>query len=121
MVTDYTHKIIGDSTISGWDCYEIQMIPKPNAAVVWGKVLIWASKKEYMELKAEFFDEDGFLVNTMTTNDIKKLGGRLLPAHMEMIPADKKGHKTILDYQSMEFNKPIPERFFSLQNMKRLQ
>ncbi len=121
MVTDYTHKIVGDTTINGWDCYEIQMTPKPNAAVVWGKVLIWASKKEYMELKAEFYDEDGYLVNTMETSDIKKLGGRLLPAHMEMIPAGKKGHKTILEYQSMKFNEPIPDRFFSIQNMKRLQ
>lgn len=121
IVTDYTHKIVGDSTIDGRDCYKILMIPKPGAAVVWGKVIIWISKKEYMELKVKYYDEDGNLVSTMETSDIKMLGGRLLPTHMEMIPADKKGHKTVLDYHSMTFNKPIPDRFFSLQNMKRLQ
>jgi len=121
VVTDYNHTIIGDSTLMNHDCYEIKMIPKPNAPVVWGKVLIWVTKKGYMELRAEFFDEDGNLVNTMVASDIKNIGGRELPSHLEMIPADKKGHKTVLDYQSLTFNSPIPDRFFSIQNMKHLQ
>ena len=121
MVTDYTHSLIGDSTIAGYKCYKIKMIPKPDAAVVWGKVLIWITQKEYMELRVEFFDEDGNLVNTMNASDIKDLGGRELPARMEMIPSDKPGNKTILMYHSLTFNKPIPLSFFSTQNMKRLQ
>jgi len=121
MVNDYTHSLDGDSTIAGYDCYKIKMIPKPDAAVVWGKVLMWISKKEYMELRVEFYDEDGNLVNTMTTSDIKELGGRELPARLEMTPADKPGNKTILIYHSLTFNKPIPLNFFSTQNMKRLQ
>jgi|GEM_PF-46447 len=121
MVTDYTHSLIGDSTITGYKCYKIKMIPKPDAAVVWGKVLIWITQKEYMELRVEFFDEDGNLVNTMNASDIKELGGRELPARMEMIPSDKPGNKTIMIYHSLTFNKPIPLSFFSTQNMKRLQ
>lgn len=121
MVTDYTHTLVGDSTISGYKCYEIKMIPKPNAAVVWGKVLVWITKKEYMELKIKFFDEDGSLVNTMNASDIKNLGGRELPAQMEMIPSDKPGNKTILTYHKLTFNQPISLNFFSTQNMKRLQ
>ena len=121
MVTDYTHSLVGDSTIAGYKCYKIKMIPKPDAAVVWGKVLIWITQKEYMELRVEFFDEDGNLVNTMNASDIKNLGGRELPARMEMIPSDKPGNKTILIYHSLTFNQPIPLSFFSTQNMKRLQ
>ncbi len=121
MVTDYTHSLVGDSTIAGYKCYKIMMIPKPDAAVVWGKVLIWITQKEYMELRIEFFDEDGNLVNTMNASDIKDLGGRELPARMEMVPTDKPGNKTILMYHSLTFNQPIPLSFFSTQNMKRLQ
>lgn len=121
MVTDYKHTLVGDSTIAGYPCYQIRMIPKPDAAVVWGKVLIWITKKGYMELRIEFFDENGHLVNTMNASDIKDLGGRELPARMEMIPADKPGNKTILIYHSLTFNKPVSENFFSIQNMKRVQ
>jgi len=38
VVTDYTHILAGDSTISGYDCYKIEMTPKPEAAIVWAKV-----------------------------------------------------------------------------------
>ncbi len=41
------------------------------------------------------------------------MGGRLLATMLEMIPKDKPGHKTIITYQSEEFDKPIPDDFFS--------
>jgi len=121
VVTDYTHSIVGDSTLQGHACYKIKMVPKPNAPVVWGKVFLWVTKDRYLNLRAEYYDEDGHLVNTMEGSDIKNLGGRDLPSHMEMVPADKKGQKTVLDYQSLKFDTSIPDDFFSLQNMKHLQ
>ena len=44
-------------------------------------------------MHAEYFDEDGKLVNAMHCSDIKMLGGKLLPGRMEMVPAEKKGNK----------------------------
>jgi len=49
------------------------------------------------------------------------MGGRVIPTLMEMIPVDKEGHKTILEYRSAEFDIPITETFFSEQNMKRIR
>lgn len=121
IVTDYDHTIIGDTTIGGRACYKIQMIPKPSAAVVWGKVLIWIDKKDFLMLQVEYFDEEGKLKNTMLAGDIKMLGGRLLPTRLEMIPADKKDNKTVLIYSSIEFDKPINDNFFTTQNMPKMQ
>ncbi len=97
------------------------MVPKPEAAIVWGKVYLWVDKKDYLILKAEYYDEENVLVNTMLSSDIKMLGGKLIPAKTEMIPADKKGNKTVLLYNSLVFDKPIEESFFSTQNMQRVQ
>ena len=121
IVEDYTHKIIGDEKIGGYDCHKIELIPKENAAVVWGKIIMWIDKSEYFEMKMEYFDEDMNLVNTQTASNVTQFGDRKLPAHLEMIPADKEGHKTILDMKDMEFNTDIPESFFSQQNMKRVK
>lgn len=120
-VNDYNSTITGDSTIEGRDCYKITLLPKPNAGVVWGKVIGFISKKDLLELRLEFFDEDGYLVNVMNATDIKNLGGRSLPAKLEMIPQDKPGHKTIMVYQKLEFDKPISESFFTIQNMQRVR
>ncbi len=79
------------------------MIPKEDAAIVWGKVIVWVDKTEYMQLKVEFYDEDEFLVNTMLGKDPKTFEGKLLPSVMEMIPADKPGNKTIMKTISREY------------------
>ena len=121
IVVDYTHKIIGSEEVDGYDCYKIELTPKPNAAVVWGKILMWVSKKGYYELQIEYFDETGTLINKQLGSEIKKMGSRTLPTKFTMIPMDKKGNKTILKLINVVFNKPIPDRFFSQQNMKRLR
>lgn len=120
-VTDYDHELVGEETIQGYECYKIEMTPKPDAPVVWTRVDVWISKEEYIELKAEFYDEFGELINVMNGMNIKEFDGRQIPSRMEMIPMDKEGHKTVLEYRSMEFNEGIPERFFSVQNMRRIQ
>ena len=121
IVKDYTHAIIGDEEIEGRLCYKIELIPKPDAPVVWGKVFMWVDKKDLLQLKVEFYDEDDFLVNIMLGKDIKMMGGRLLPATFEMIPADEEGKKTVIEQIEIEFDKPIDEKFFSIQNMKRVR
>lgn len=118
LVTDYTHEFGEEETIEGYDCYQIIMIPKEDAAIVWGKVIVWVDKTEYMQLKVEFYDEDGYLVNTMLGKDPKDFDGKLLPSEMEMIPADKPGNKTIMRTISMEFDIEIDESFFTTRNMK---
>jgi outer membrane lipoprotein-sorting protein len=97
------------------------MLPTPSSSVVWGKVLMWVDKKDYLMLGAEYYDEEGKLINTMVAGDIKMLGGKLLPSRMEMIPADKKGQKTVLLYTSLVFDNPIDDNFFTTQNMPRVQ
>ena len=121
IVVDYTHELLGTETIEGRKCYKIELTPKENAPVVWGKVLSWIDTEEFMQMKAEFFDEDGYLVNTMYGKNVKKMDDRLLPSILEVVPADEEGHKTIVEYLNLNFNKPIEESFFSVQNMKRVR
>ena len=121
IVNDFSHKLLGSETIEGRSCYKIELIPNEDAAVVWGKVISWIDKTDYLELKSEFYDEDGYLVNTMLGKDIKSLGGKLLPARLEVIPADEEGNKTVMEYLWIEFDKPIEESFFSVQNLKKIQ
>ena len=120
VINDYAHKLIGSEKIGDRDCYKIELKPKEDAAVVWGKVLSWIDKKDFLQMKVEFYDEEGYLVNTMYGKQIKTLGGKLLTSVLEVVPADEPGNKTIVEYLRMEFDKPIDDAFFSLQNMKRV-
>ncbi|WP_238354523.1 outer membrane lipoprotein-sorting protein [Fulvivirga marina] len=120
IVEDYVHSFSGDTTINGRQCYIIDMIPKPEAAIVWGKLTLYIDKKDFLELHTKFYDEDEELINTMNASNIKMMGGRLIPTYIEMIPADKPNQKTVLIYSNVIYNKPIPDTFFTLQQMKKL-
>jgi len=121
IIDDFTHQITGSEKIEGYDCYIIELIPKPEAAVVWGKIKLWISKEDYFELKGEYFDEDGQIVNEMTSSNIRQMGDRRLPSRMVMVPVDKPGNQTILEMIDVVFNKPIEDDFFSQQNMKNVR
>ncbi|GAA4822995.1 outer membrane lipoprotein-sorting protein [Algivirga pacifica] len=121
IVNDYTHKIVGEEKIDGHTCWKIEMIPNEDAAIVWGKVNVWISKEHYLQMKAENFDEDMYLVSTMVASKVKQMGGKLLPTVMEMTPADEPGNKTIMIYNTAKFDHKIPDSFFSMQNMRRVR
>ncbi|NBC67186.1 MAG: outer membrane lipoprotein-sorting protein [Bacteroidetes bacterium] len=121
VITDYTYTLLEDETVDGYDCYKIEMIPKPDAPIVWARVVSFISKDEYLNLRVEYYDEDDEMVRVMTGSEVEQLGGRLLPTRMEMIPVEDEGNRTIITYQDIEFDIDISERFFSIQNMKRVQ
>lgn len=121
IVNDYTHELLPSEEVEGMDCYKIKFTPKPDAPVVWGSILLWVEKENFNQLKVEYFDEDGYLINTMLLSDLKEMGGRVVPSRMEMIPAEKEGHKTVLIYEKLDFSVNLKDSFFSLQNMKRVR
>ena len=118
IVNDYEHSIIGDTIIDSRHCYVIQMLPKPEAAVVWGKLIVCIDKKDMLELHTRFYDEDGSLINTMNAYDVRIMDGRLIPTRFEMIPENKKNQKTEMIYKYIQYNKLIEDGFFTTERMK---
>ncbi len=121
IVVDYTHKLIKEENFDKTLCWVIEATPKPNAPVVWGKQVIWISKGEYNMRKVEYYDEFEDLINTMSTFDVKILGGRKIATRQEMLPADKPDQKTVLLFHKAQFDFDIPFEFFSQKNMRDLR
>ncbi len=121
IVYDYNHFIRGDTTINGYESWKIELIPKDDAAVVWGKIEVWVAKEDYIELLVKYYDEDDYLINTMILSDIREMGGRVIPSKMDMIPAENPDQRTVIIYKDIEFDIDIDEDFFSIQKMKRIR
>jgi hypothetical protein len=121
IVVDYTQKLLGREKVRDMECYKIELIPLPDAAVTWGKIITWITVDGFNQWEVEYYDEDSTLINVMNASDIKRMGDREIPTKLEIDPVNKKGNKTILVINSMIFNQPISESFFSQQNMKSLK
>jgi len=121
IVNDYEHEILGTEEMNGESCYKIQFTPKPDAPVVWGKLISWVSKDGYHMFRTEFYDEDDYLVKTELASDVKTMDGEEITTKFTTIPADKEGHKTIMIMKEVDFNHEIEDGFFSQMNMKRIR
>jgi len=120
-VNDFTHKLLGREQVREFDCFKIELTPKENAAIVWGKVISWICSTDFVEIKSEFYDEDNLLVHTINSFDVKSFGNRRMPTRMEVVPAERPNQKTVMKIINQEFDINIDESFFSQQNMRRVR
>ncbi|MCC5940582.1 MAG: outer membrane lipoprotein-sorting protein [Balneolaceae bacterium] len=121
LIDDFDHELLRTEEYNGYESYVIEMIPKPDTPIVWGKVKMWIAKDDYIQLRIENYDQRDQLVNTMELDEIEEIGNRKVPKRITVIPADKDNERTILTYQQIEFGIDVDEEFFSRANMQRLR
>jgi hypothetical protein len=118
MVDDYDITIGFDGERAGVPVWEFVLMPKPTAAVVWGKVVMQVRQADLMPTWARYYDDRGNLVRTMTFGDYRRFGDRLVPAVMTVRPEDKPDEHTTVRYRELAFDVPLTPAFFSLRNLQ---
>lgn len=118
MVEDYTHTLLGVERPDGVSAYRVQSIPKPEAAVVWGKIVYFIRAADRLPLKQEYYDERGELIKVMTFSDVRTLGGRVIPTRWSMQPVAKPGNRTEMVIREIAFDRPIDRSLFTLANLQ---
>ena len=119
LAEDYDPRITFEGVKSGREIIEFTLIPKPDAPVVWGKIVTRVFGPDHLPIRTEYYDEDMELARTMDFTDIKVMGGRRLPAVMRVVPTDKPDEYTELVYQSIRLDIDLADQFFSLQQLRR--
>jgi len=98
--------------------HEYTLTPKPDAAVVWGKIVLQIRQADSVPTWQGFYDENGKLIRELTFSEYKKMDGRLIPTRLSMRATDKAGARTTIEYEEIAFDAPISEGTFSLPNPK---
>ena len=97
--------------------YVIACIPKPTAAVVWGKVVATV-RQDLAPVKVDFYDEKDVLVRTISYGDVRTINGRITPMSMELTPHDKPGEYTRITFESLDLDVQLSDDVFTLQSLK---
>ena len=100
---------------SGW---WIRLDVKAGVVGRWARIDILVSD-DGLPIEERHFDRKGRLARVMTFDEIRTLGGRRLPAHLMLTPADTPGQRTELRYLEVQFDVPIPDDTFSLSRLER--
>jgi hypothetical protein len=118
IIDDYDIEISFDGERDGVRVWEFELTPKPEAPVVWGRIEEQIRQADLMPTWVRYYDEGGELMRTMTFDGYQSMGGRLVPASMLVVPADKPNERTALLYHELEFDIDLEESFFSLRNLR---
>ncbi len=116
---DYTSSITFEGKRKGVSIYELTSVPKEDAAVVWGKVVMQIRQKTLSPYQAFYYDEEGLLIRTMTFDQPRLIDKRTVPMRMTLQPEDKPEESTVIVYQDIVFEIPLKDSFFSLQNLQK--
>jgi len=119
LADDYDPRITFRGKREGREIIEFTLLPHQDAAVVWGRIVMTVTAQGHLPLLATYYDEDGVLARTIYFSEVKKMGGRLLPAVLKVVPTDKPGEYTELVYETMRFDLDLPESLFSLLELRR--
>jgi hypothetical protein len=98
---------------------EVTAVPRPDAAVVWGRLLYTIDMERLAPLTILYYDEGGALVRTIAFDQVKMISGRWIPLRMIVRPVDKPAEYTELTYTTLAFDVKLAEDFFSLRTIRR--
>jgi outer membrane lipoprotein-sorting protein len=116
---DYDTKITFEGEREGQNLLELTLYPKPEAPVVWGKIVSTIRAEDYIPLKMTYFDEDGEEVRVLAFGDIKEMGGRTIPTILTMRPLDKPKEYTRVTYLDITFDVDLKSDLFSLRSLQK--
>lgn len=115
---DYTHSKPEKQTCDGKTCYKVIMTAKPGAPVVWPKMegVILESGVPY---SFSYFNKRGEELKRMTFDDMRNVNGSPFPFKWIMENLKNEGHRTIITFEEMKREAPIPASIFTERNLKK--
>jgi outer membrane lipoprotein-sorting protein len=117
IIDQYDHTLLETREQDGHTVYVIESIPHEEAAVVWGKEVIFI-RDDYVLLEQQFWDQDGILVKTMKALEIKILGGRTVASIIRMGKQDAPDEWTEMSVQNIQFDQENPDSLFTLSSLR---
>ncbi len=114
---DYRAKLLSKKGNSA----TLELIPKDNAAVVWGKIIIDIDLKNHVPVKEIFYDDMMKKVRQMTFSKVEQHGSHRIPMIMELKPLDakKRGNSTKIIFEKINYDKKIDSSYFTKNALRR--
>ena len=117
LVDDYDPAIIAREGHS----VTLAFTPKPDAAVVWGKIVSEIDTRTFTQVHDVFYDDFGVKVREMFYSGVKPFGSHQIPTVMRIKPLEKGKEKneTTVILSDVVYDKGVSDSYFTKQALKR--
>jgi outer membrane lipoprotein-sorting protein len=116
-VAQFDYTLLGDEAIGGAACWKIQSTPKQTKSSQYARSIVWIRKDTYALARIENYGRDG-LVRRLDYTDIRNVQGIWTAHQLEMLDV-KRGSRTKLTLERLQYNVDLPEDDFTLQAIRR--
>jgi outer membrane lipoprotein-sorting protein len=115
---DYTSELSW-VTRDGQRYLQVAMTPRPDAPVVYTRVVFLLTPRDWVPVVAEYFDE-GRLMRTMRFEDVRTVSGKRLPMRMILQPENRPAERTEMRYDRLEFDVRVDPDLFTARGLRRV-
>ena len=115
IVEDYDAKILETKG----RLVTIELLPKEEAAVVWGKIIINIDLDTYTSQKDIFYDEDDKEVRVFIYDKVEKIGKYYIPTLWRIESREKKNRYTEILLEDVKYDTEISSEYFKKSALKR--
>lgn len=107
-----------DGEAGGHPCYVVRGRSKTPEKSLYGDVVKYVRKDNWVPIRVEFFDKKKELLKVSRVLELKQIGGNWTPMKVEMqnVQSD---HKTIMTITKVEYDTDIPDRYFTKTHLEK--
>jgi Outer membrane lipoprotein-sorting protein len=116
-VNQYDYTLLGDETVDGAACWKIQSVPKQSKSSQYTRSIVWIRKDNYAFARIESYVKDA-AVRRLDYSDIQNVQGIWTARRLEMADL-RRGSRTRLTLEKLQYNLPMKEEDFTLQALRR--
>lgn len=117
LIDQYRHTLLSTERHDGHKVYVIQAVPNETAPVVWGREVL-KIRDDHILMEHAFYDQNGVLVKTLKTTEIKTMGGKPIAARERMVKADKPDEWTEIVTREAQFGVALPASLFTQASLR---
>lgn len=116
-VNQYEYSLLGDETIDGAACWKIQSTPRQGRSSQYTRSIVWIRQDNYAFARIESYIKD-VAVRRLDYGDIQNVQGFWTARRLEMNDL-RRGSRTRLTLDKLQYNVPMKEEDFTLQALRR--
>ncbi|HKT78744.1 MAG TPA: outer membrane lipoprotein-sorting protein [Vicinamibacterales bacterium] len=116
-VNQYDYTLLGDDVVDGAACWKVQSVPKQSKSSQYTRSVVWIRKDTYAFARIENYIKQE-VVRRLSYSDFASVQGIWTARRLEMADL-RRGSKTALVLDKLQYNVPLKPEDFTLQAIRR--
>ncbi len=117
-VDDDEHRLLRSEEFSGVDCYVVERASKKQKDTNYSKRIVWVRKDTWLPMKVEYYNKRGKHFKTAIYGGFKEIKD-IWTVTKIMTETPRKGSKTLMQYNNVDYNIGLSDALFEQSNLKR--